>query len=785
MAREAAHYDLSDAEKRDLIKLIEQGKPLPEKYRFLLFADKREVELVWNGKSREVSTAVLPFQSLEHIDEPRKEQGNQEELGYDTGGRQIKGWTNKLIWGDNKLILSSLKAGALRRQIEEAGGLKLIYIDPPFDVGADFSMDIEIGGQTFHKEPNLLEQIAYRDTWGRGADSFIAMIYERLILMRDLMHSEGSIYVHVDWRLNSSVRLVMEEIFGKANYRNEITWVRAASHNDASDQFGRVKDCIMYFGRSENAHLNIQFTPYSKEYIDAEWRRLSSGRYYKAENMLDPRGAMKLWDFHGTVARWRATPENMEALWNAPQTEVPNSHGRIKLGKDGKPIKRCRIMFLDEMPGVPLSDNWADIPYLAGGSKESEGYRTQKPEALLERILKASSNEGDLVADFFCGSGTTAAVAEKLGRKWITTDLGKFGIHTTRKRLIQVQRDLKAVGKPFRAFEVLNLGRYERQAYLNVGGRLTGKQKDQALAKKEAEFRELILKAYRAEPLPEAGFFHGKHSGRLVVVGPINLPVGRLFIEEVITECRKRSASRVDVLAFEFEMGLFPAVLEEAKQKGLDLAPKTIPPEVFDKRAVEKGQVRFHDVAYIEVTPRFVKTDKLTLSVELTDFSVYYSQGLVDAIAAELKEGKSEVVCESGKLIKLSKDKQGIVTRDVLTKKWTDWVDYWAVDFNYESRKEIIKVTRGTGLGGVQGFLPGHEPAQRELELSADDFEERWTGAYIFENEWQSFRTRQNRDLELTSASHTYAKAGRYIVAVKVIDIFGNDTMTLMPVTIG
>ena len=184
-------YDLTDAEKRDLIQLIQQGKPLPEKYRFILFEDKREVELVWNGKSREVCTTVLPFQSLEHVDEPRQEAPESPQFDlFDTRGRQLKGWTNKLIWGDNKLILSSLKSGALRRQIEDAGGLKLIYIDPPFDVGADFSMDIEIGGETFHKEPNLLEQIAYRDTWGRGADSFIAMIYERLILMRELMHGE-------------------------------------------------------------------------------------------------------------------------------------------------------------------------------------------------------------------------------------------------------------------------------------------------------------------------------------------------------------------------------------------------------------------------------------------------------------------------------------------------------------------------------------------------------------------------------------------------------------------
>ncbi len=413
------------------------------------------------------------------------------------------------------------------------------------------------------------------------------------------------------------------------------------------------------------------------------------------------------------------------------------------------------------------------------------------------------------MADFFCGSGTTAAVAEKLGRKWIATDLGKFGIHTTRKRLIQVQRELKATGKPFRAFEVLNLGRYERQAYLNVAGRLTGKKKEQALARKEQEFRDLILKAYRAEPLPDAAFFHGKTGGRLVVVGPINLPVGRLFIEEVITECRKRGASRVDVLAFEFEMGLFPAVLDEAKQKGIDLAPKTIPPEVFDKRAVEKGQVRFHDVAYIEVTPRFGKSagvrrspDRaqdsteglqsnaarsgdlrrtegrdLTVAVELTDFSVYYSQGVVDAITADLKAGKSEVVCEAGKLVKFSKNKDGVITRDVLTKKWTDWVDYWAVDFHYESRKEIIKVAKNLG---VEGALPGTADAAELL-----DFEERWTGAYIFENEWQSFRTRQNRDLELKTVAHTYAKPGRYTIAVKVIDIFGNDTMTLVPVTVG
>ena len=190
---------LTEQEQQEIIRFIEADKPLPEKYRFLLFEDKREVELVWNGKTNEVCNIVLPFQTIENVDEPRAEDNQQLGL-FDTRGRQRKGWTNKLIWGDNKLVLSSLKNGPLREEIEAQGGLKLIYIDPPFDVGADFSMDIEIGGEKLTKNPNILEEIAYRDTWGKGADSFIAMIYERLILMRDLLAEDGSIYVHCDWR---------------------------------------------------------------------------------------------------------------------------------------------------------------------------------------------------------------------------------------------------------------------------------------------------------------------------------------------------------------------------------------------------------------------------------------------------------------------------------------------------------------------------------------------------------------------------------------------------------
>jgi DNA modification methylase len=760
-------YDLSDAEKRDLVQLIQQGKPLPEKYRFILFEDKREVELVWNGKSREVCTTVLPFQSLEHIDEPRAETKTQEDL-FDSRGRQQKGWTNKLIWGDNKLILSSLKSGALRQQIEDAGGLKLIYIDPPFDVGADFSLDIEIGGETFHKEANLLEQIAYRDTWGRGADSFISMIYERLVLIRDLMHPEGSIYVHCDPRVNGFIRLALNEVFGAERFRNEIVWQRTTSRKGIN-QLGRVHDLIYFYSRSENITWNPPSVPQTAESARGhDFLTGPDGSIYRLSDFTGAGGGPAR-SFNGVSID---PPAGRHWAYDQAGIDRLISRERIAFSKGGKPRLKTP---LSELNGVAIHDVWTDVSVLNSAAEERVDYPTQKPEALLERIIRASSGEGDLVADFFVGSGTTAAVAEMLGRKWIATDLGKFGIHTTRKRLIGVQRDLKAADKPFRAFEVLNLGRYERQAYLNVGGRLSGAQKDQALARKEHEFRDLILRAYKALPLEGETFFHGKNGGRLVVVGPINLPVGRLFVEEVITECRKRGASRVDVLAFEFEMGLFPAVLEEAKQKGIDLSPKYIPAEVFDKRAVEKGQVVFHDISFVEATPRYDKKRKFEVKIELTDFSVYYTQGAAEAAIAAMKEGKSDVLCEQGQLIKVSKNKAGAVTREVLTKKWTDWVDYWAVDFDYMSRKEIIKVPKGSGV---------EEPRPAPY-VSSIEFEERWTGGYIFENEWQSFRTRQNRTLELMTAPHTYDRPGRYTVAVKVIDIFGNDTMTLVPVNVG
>jgi len=745
---------LTEKEQQEIVRYIEADKPLPDKYRFLLFGDKREVELVWNGKTGEVCNIVLPFQVIEQVDEPRAEKDTSFQrtlFDLDPRGRQLKGWTNKLIWGDNKLILSSLKNGPLREEIEAQGGIKLIYIDPPFDVGADFSMDIPIGGDTFTKRPNILEEIAYRDTWGDGTDSFIAMIYERLVLMRDLLADDGSIYVHCDWRVNGYIRLLLDEVFGNENFGNAITWKRSLPHGNTSNRFGQILDSLFYYKKTNRSIWNPQYSAYSDENIEKTFRYVeeTTGRRYQTVSCLNPnpdRPNLR-YNWNGHTRTWKYTQERMQEMHNKGLL-VYSSSGLVRYK-----------MYLDEAKGVPVQDLWDDISLLMGGSKESLNYPTQKPEALLERIIKASSNEGDLVADFFCGSGTTAAVAEKLGRKWIVIDLGKFGIHTTRKRMIGVQRQLKSEGKDYRAFEILNLGKYERQHYIGVNTNLREAEQQKQLEEKEAAFLDLILRAYRAEKTEGFATFHGKKAGRLVAVGPINMPVTRLFVEEIILECRKKHITRVDILGFEFEMGLFPNVLDEARAKGIDIAPKYIPAEVFDKRAVEKNQVVFHDVAAIEVWPRF-KDNKV--AVELADFSVFYSQDSIAAAEAALKNKKSRIVVENGKIVKVSKDKDGIVNREVLTQHWTDWIDYWAVDFNFESKREIVRV---------------QDPDTQE-------WEEVWTGDYIFENEWQSFRTKKDRSLGLTSVFHE-CKPGRRKLAVKVVDIFGNDTMTIVEVNVG
>jgi len=691
---------LTDNEKRDIIKYLEKGLPLPDKYRFLLFDTDRQVELLWNGKTDEVENTVLPFQTIEHIDEPRSEgKITTQTTLFDTSGRQIKGWSNKLIWGDNKLILSSLKNGPLRKQIEAEGGLKLIYIDPPFDVGADFSINIEIGEESFTKKPSVIEEIAYRDTWGKGADSFITMIYERLKLMHGLLADDGSIYVHCDWRVNSYMRLVLDEVFGKENFRNEIIW-KYSGGTSSSNFFARKHDTVFFYSKSDKYNFNQQFDEFAEATIARFNKVDEKGRRYKENRMADGR--------------------------------VYNTY----MNEEGKP-----------------ATDVFEFNIVVSSHDESVKYPTQKPEKLLDRIIKASSNEGDLVADFFCGSGTTLAVAEKLGRKWIGSDLGRFSIHTTRKRMIGVQRELKKAGKDFRAFEILNIGKYEREKFLGVNENLREEEKRIQRENKEKEFIKLILSAYKAEPVDSFNSFVGKKRDRLVAVGQIDTPITGAFLERIIAECKEKQITKADVLGFDYEMGLD---FESAKKFGIDVQFKVIPREVFDKKAVEKGQVKFYDVAYIEVKPIIRgQGNAKEVAIELKDFSVFYNQDNTGIVEEKLQSGGNKIIIENGQVIKISKDKQtDIISKEVLTKKWTDWIDYWSVDFDFESKKEIVRV----------------------IDEKTGEEKEEWTGSYIFENEWQSFRTKKDRSLELTSAFKEVVGKGKMKIAVKVIDIFGNDT---------
>jgi len=736
---------LTDNEKRDIIKYLEAGKPLPPKYRFLLFGETQEVELLWNGKTDEVTNVVLPFQVIEQIDEPRSNNkiGLQNTL-FDTSGRQITGWTNKLIWGDNKLILSSLKNGPLRKEIEAQGGLKLIYIDPPFDVGADFSMDIKIGDDELTKKPSVIEEIAYRDTWGKGADSFIAMVYERLKLMHDILAEDGSIYVHCDYRVSSYLKLILDEVFGKDNFVNEIIWQGAVGDTSAKNKkFIKSHDTIIFYRKNkENIIWNDSFQEYSANKLNIYKFEDEKGKYQLGP-CDNPGGGGYVYDLgcgEKTPSRGYSMPRETAIKWIADGTLI------VKANK--VPLRKW---YMNE-EGVRCKDVWSDI-----GKERGLDYATQKPEDLLERIIKASSNEDSLIADFFCGSGTTLAVAEKLNRKWIGADLGKFGIHTSRKRLIGVQRELKKEGKNFRAFEILNIGRYERQNFIAVNNDLRIEEKAKLAEKKEKEFVKLIISAYKAERTDSFVNIAGKKRDRLVAVGPIDMPVSSKLIQDIVLECKEKGITKIDVLGFDYEMGLD---FQEYKDQGIDIAFRIIPREVFDKKAVEKGQVKFYDVAFVEINPIIKGRTTKELSIELTDFSVFYNQDDSGEIVEDLRPGGNRIIVENGQVVKISKDKKTeLVSREILTKKWSDWIDYWSVDFDFEDRKEIINIVENG----------------KEKEL--------WTGDYIFDNEWQSFRTKKNRNLELFSAPKEM-RPGEYKIAVKVVDIFGNDTTKVIKVKI-
>ena len=739
---------LSDSEKRDLIKLIENNKPLPEQYRFKLFEKKDEVELLWNGKSNEITNVNLPFQIIEHVDEPRKNiepelQGNL----FDERGRKLIGWTNKLIWGNNSLILSSLINGEIREDIKKQGGLKLVYIDPPFNVGDNFEFEIEIGKEKLSKKRNALEQLAFGDTWGKGEDSFLSMIYERLKLIYSLLDEDGLIFVHCDWRLNSSLRLVLDEIFSEKCFKNEV-YIKRKTKNIQS-QFTEVKmlniafDSVFIYSKNPEKKIKVPKKKLKDPNTEGKWNNFWN-------NADRPTLRYELLGIKLSSGQWRWKKEKaLEAVDNYNEyltkhndlslREYWEKTGRIKrfiMRKKG--ATRC-YYWVPPTEETTIDTDWSDFY----GYDNSQDYPTAKSENLLERIIQNFSNENDLIGDFFCGSGTTLAVAEKLNRKWIGSDLGKFAIHTSRKRLIQIQRDKEANGEHFRPFEILNLGKYQREFFFKD---YLFNERNIKNEQSEEHYYDLILKAYKGKK--EEGYTNikGVKNNRAIAIGPFNLQVTRLFVENIINECLENKILAVDILGFEFEMGLFPNIRDVAGKKGIDLNCLYIPNDIFDKKAVKKHQVIFYNTAYIDAQ---IITKKNEFSVKLKGYIVFDSDTLFDEALSELEKGEKRELLMKNSIIKIEKGKDGKIKKNVVKMNWSDWVDYWSVDFDFENKKEIIR----------------------------QDGKNKWTNDYIFENEWQSFRTNIN-EIEFQTPFRRIIKNKK--IAVKVIDIFGNDTMKIL-----
>ncbi|MGI8869349.1 MAG: site-specific DNA-methyltransferase [Mycobacteriales bacterium] len=640
----------------------------------------RGVRLEWDGKTADVPRLHLPLQVVETVNAPRADRGTLLEAGVVADD----GWQNQLIWGDNLHVLSSLVD-------RYAGQVDLVYIDPPFDSRQDYKVRIAVGedraaaDQDLAKIASVVEEKAYRDTWGKGEDSYLQMLYSRLILLRELLSDRGSLFLHLAPNVSHRARVLLDEIF-PGQFRAEIIWKRTTAHADTQD-FGGVHDVIACFSKADGHIWKQPFEPYDQEYVD-QYFRFDDGdgeRYWPGDlTAAGTREGSSGQPWRGFDPRpkglhWRFTTEKLDALDSAGGIYWPKKKG-------GWPqYKR----YLKKMRGMPVGDIWTDIKRINQVAGERLGYDTQKPEALLERIIKSSSDEGSIVLDCFVGSGTTAAVAEKLGRRWIACDVGRFAVHTTRKRLLGISGC-----KPF---VVANLGRYERQVWQQA---TTGEQ--------VRRYLDFVIELYHATPVADTTYVHGALGQRAVHVGSVESPVSAAEIVDAADEAGALGYRALDVLGWEFDMGLHELVQEEARARGVDLRLRRIPREVMDPRAVASGDVVFHELAYVKVDAR---VKKRAVEISLLDF-VLPNPDLVPASV-----------------------------RDKIT-GWSDYIDYWAVDFTY---------------GAVD--------------------------ADTFHNQWQSYRTRAGRVLELT-AQQEYDEPGAHVVLVKVIDIFGNDTTARAEVTV-
>jgi adenine-specific DNA-methyltransferase len=552
-------------------------------------------------------------------------------------------WMNRLIYGDNLLAMSALLAGD-EQTPSLRGKIDLIYIDPPFDSKADYRTKITLPGGDVEQKPTVVEQFAYSDTWTDGTASYLAMMVPRLCLMRELLSDRGSIYVHLDYHVNHYIKAVLDDLFGKDNFLNEIVWQRFNYHADAN-RFGIVHDNILFYGKIESIIWNKQYLPLKEEYIDTHFsQKDADGRFFRLDNALAQGqgparrfGEKVLEPKPGT--HWRWGQDNIDKLI---------AKGVIVFTKTGMPaVKR----YLDEIEGSVVHSLWTDIKPLKSQAVERLDYNTQKPEALLERIIKSSSNENSLVADFFGGSGTTAAVAEKLNRRWITSDLGKPSCMIMRKRLI----DQNA-----RPFLYQAIGDYQVEAARSTLGKKF----------RVGDLADIVLRLYGALPLPpenNPGRNLGKVAPRTLVLVDSPQKLTGLATLKRAQELRSNHLGGWDnvvVLGWNFtsDIGHVIAGLNDPKLEVL-----VIPPDLLD-RLKKKG-------------------DKLT-SDEVRFSSLQYVT--VKAIERKIMAGGEMVTVELDNYVLLSPDALNLEPPDkerlraVANRDPLALIEYWSVDPDYD-----------------------------------------------------------------------------------------------------
>ncbi len=493
-------------------------------------AAKGRPMLTWVGKRPLRQVTAFPAQHIETF-------APLGEASISSADRDLwAGWSERyphgglLFHGDNKEVLAHLLVNGFR------GKIKLIYIDPPFDSGANYVRQVRLRGVTGTTQIagegyTLGEQIQYTDIWAN--DNYLQFMYERLLLLKELLAEGGSLYLHCDWHKNHHLRCLMDEVFGESNLVNEIIWQRLSARSD-SDTYNHIHDTILFYAKGKPATWNKQYLPYDDKYVKKFYKHTDEyGRQYSKGDLLAA-GIRK-----GETGReWRGiNPTALGKHWMTEPAKLDelDQQGRIEWPKRGR-IPRLR-RYLDEMPGVVLQTLWTDISLVQASAIENENYPTQKPEALLERIIRASSNPGDIVLDCFIGSGTTAAVAQRLGRRWIGCDINKGAIQTTAKRLQTIVQG-QIVGRNNIQHKLVNSDDTPLEpAQLSL---TVWRVNDYDLQMQHNEAINLACEHIGVQRSFADPFFDGILGRNLVKIIPFNHPLSLLDVEEIRRELDAR-----------------------------------------------------------------------------------------------------------------------------------------------------------------------------------------------------------------------------------------------------